>query len=128
MFKDKHEDKKEVMNTNGVNSILEGTQIIGDVICTANFRINGYLKGNLHVHGKLVVGVDGTVEGTIQAKDVTVEGTVKGKINASDMLSIKSTGKVHGEMFTQLFSVEPGAHLEGTLKTHTEEPKITTEN
>jgi hypothetical protein len=27
-----------------------------------------------------------------------------------------------------LFSVEPGAHLEGTLKTHTEEPKITTEN
>ncbi len=48
---------------------------------------------------------------TCQSSDI--EGTVKGKINCQDLLSLKATAKLDGDIITKKLAIEPGAEFTG---------------
>jgi len=99
-----------------INIISQGTRIAGDIMAEGDLRIDGFLKGNIRTKGKLVIGSTGAIEGDIDCNFVEISGKVKGKINASDMLSMKSSAMVSGEISTPKLSVEPGSIFSGTCK------------
>lgn len=96
-----------------INIIGIGTYITGDVNCSGDIRIDGGLTGNLIVKGKVVIGTSGIIKGEISCKNSEVEGKVEGKINVEELLSLKNTSSIIGDIKTQKLAIEPGANFTG---------------
>jgi cytoskeletal protein CcmA (bactofilin family) len=103
-------------DTKNINLISTGTRITGDIVSEGDLRIDGFLKGNIKSKGRLVVGESGAIEGEIDCGHVEIAGKVKGKINASEMLSLKATSMVAGEIVISKLAIEPGAIFSGTCR------------
>ena len=71
------------------------------------------MKGTIHVRGRLIVGASGLVEGDIHCQSSDIEGTVNGKIMCQDLLSLKATAKLTGDIRTKQLAIEPGAVFSG---------------
>jgi len=106
--------KNQEIESNSINIIGAGTQITGEISSNGDIRIDGKLKGNLITKGKLVVGPTGIIEGDVNCKNSDVSGKIDGKVIVSELLSLKSTAKIHGDLVTNKLSIEPGAILTGT--------------
>jgi cytoskeletal protein CcmA (bactofilin family) len=96
------------------NRIVEGTSIVGDIVSKADFRLDGELIGNFTSQGKLVVGQAGVVKGEIICNNADVEGIFHGKIKVLEVLNIKATAEIHGEVIVGQLSIEPGADFTAT--------------
>ena len=106
--------KSSVMEGASINLIGNGTSITGDITSNGDVRIDGNLKGNISITGKLVIGPSGTLEGNVQCQNADISGEVKGKLNVTELLSLKATAKMLGDIVTGKFSVEPNATFTGT--------------
>lgn len=96
-----------------INSIMEGTTLQGEVRTDGNLRIDGKVKGTIEAKGKVIIGQTGTVEGEVQCQTSEIEGTLEGKITCSDILSLKATAKLNGDILTKKLAIEPGAAFSG---------------
>ena len=96
-----------------INRVVEGTSIEGEIRCESNIRIDGTFKGNLTTKGRLVIGPAGKLEGTVHCQNAEVEGLIKGKINVQQLLSLKGTSRVEGDILTDKLAIEPGAVFTG---------------
>ena len=97
-----------------VNIVGAGTKIEGDITTNGDMRIDGSLIGSINVKGKLVVGPTGSVEGEIICQNADISGLVKGKIGVSELLSLKASSKLNGDIITNKIAVEPGATFSGS--------------
>jgi cytoskeletal protein CcmA (bactofilin family) len=97
-----------------LNRIVEGTVIQGEINADSNLRIDGTVKGEISTKGRLVVGVNGRIEGNIICQNADIEGEIIGTIKVEDLLSLKSTAKLNGEMTTKKLHIEPGADFTGS--------------
>ncbi|MGQ7945850.1 bactofilin family protein [Flavobacterium sp. WC2509] len=91
------------------NRIVEGTTIQGDIISSADFRLDGALIGNFTSNGKLVIGPAGSVKGDIICNMADIEGKFEGILKVKEILSIKESASIIGEVEIGKLSVEPGA-------------------
>lgn len=99
---------------NNLNIIGAGTLIKGNLESNGDIRIDGTLQGNLITKGKLVLGPTGKTEGEVQCKNCEVSGTVDGKIIVDELLSLKNSAKIYGDIITSKLAIEPGAVFTGT--------------
>lgn len=97
-----------------INLIAAGTKISGELISDGDIRIDGELTGNLESRGRLVIGASGKVEGDIKCKSCEIAGTQKGKLFIAELLTLKASSVVSGDMVTGRLSIEPGAFFMGT--------------
>lgn len=97
-----------------INLIAAGTKISGELISDGDIRIDGELTGNLESKGRLVIGASGKVEGDIKCKSCEIAGTQKGKLFIAELLTLKASSVVSGDMVTGRLSIEPGAFFMGT--------------
>jgi len=99
--------------SNNINLIGFGTEIHGDISCNGDLRIDGTLVGNITAKGKIVVGETGKIKGEISCKNTDISGFIDGKIMVAELLSLKSTAKVVGDMATSRLAIEPGSKFTG---------------
>jgi cytoskeletal protein CcmA (bactofilin family) len=92
---------------------MEGTSIEGEIKSDSNLRIDGRVKGTINVRGRLIIGQSGVVEGEVTCQSSDIEGTLLGKVNCQDILSLKATAKLHGDINTKKLAIEPGAIFTG---------------
>jgi len=98
---------------NTINLIGVGTEIKGDIESTGDIRFDGILKGNLKTKGKVVVGSTGIVKGEISCKNSDIEGKIEGKISVMELLSLKATSVLLGDIIAKRLAIEPGARFTG---------------
>jgi len=103
-------------DTSAINIIRQGTDIVGDITCKGDIRIDGKLKGTLNCDGKVVVGEGGIIEGTIACKNADISGSVKVSISVKELLTLKSTSNLVGDINTNKLQIEPGANFSGNCK------------
>jgi len=108
--------KNNEADASSINIIRNGTEINGDINCKGDIRIDGKLFGNLHSEGKVVVGENGFVEGSIKCANATVSGSLKVNIAVNELLSLKSTANLVGEITTNKLQIEAGANFSGNCK------------
>ena len=96
-----------------LNQIVEGTEITGNIVSDSNFRIDGKINGSVNIAGKLVLGVKGSIDGEVICENAEIEGSFNGELKVKSFLSLKSTAKITGDMFTNKLAVEPGAEFTG---------------
>ena len=105
---------------NVINQIGVGTEITGDVATNGDIRFDGILTGNLKTKGKVVVGETGAVKGEINCKNSVVEGKVEGKIIVGELLTLKATSTLTGDIITRRLAIEPGAKFSGNCSMSSE--------
>ena len=103
----------EPVSPGKINSIMEGTSIVGEIQSDSNIRIDGRVKGTVHARGRVIVGQTGVIEGEVVCQSSDIEGTVLGRINCQDLLSLKATAKLQGDINTKKLAIEPGAVFTG---------------
>jgi len=97
-----------------INIIGSGTKIVGDIISSGDLRIDGSHEGNMDIKGKLVVGASGSIKGIINCKNADISGKIDGKISVAELLNVKNSAKIDGEIYTDKLAIEPGAKFSGT--------------
>jgi cytoskeletal protein CcmA (bactofilin family) len=96
-----------------INLISNGTDITGDIKSNGDIRIDGSLKGNLNTKGKVVIGPTGRINGEIVCKNSEVSGIIEGKIMVGQLLNLKASSKILGDIVTAKLAIEPGARFTG---------------
>ena len=105
----KKDDNGTVINMIGV-----GTIITGDINSNGDLRIDGTLKGSVATEGKVVLGKNGVIEGDVVCNNADIAGEIKAKITVSQLLTLKLTAKLKGDIITNKLSIEPGAVFSGS--------------
>lgn len=105
------EEIRDVSNTIGKGSYLEGNfQSFG------NIRIEGNVKGNIKSKAKIALGSTSYVDGNILAQNAEIAGEVKGVIEVTEMLTLKASAVIHGDIVTNKILIEAGAVFNGSCK------------
>jgi cytoskeletal protein CcmA (bactofilin family) len=106
--------KNTTPESTSVNLLGAGTTIEGDIKSTGDIRIDGTLIGSINTKGKVVIGQTGSIDGEIICQNADVSGSIKGKITVHELLSLKSTSKLSGDIITNKLAIEPGANFSGS--------------
>ena len=123
MFKKKQNIMaKNIINESKPNTIVEGTIIKGEIIANGDFRIDGKLIGAINSKGKIVVGTSGSIEGEITCKNADFSGYIKAKVFVEQLLSLKASSKLNGDVVTDKLAIEPGATFTGTCNMDSNSP------
>tara|TARA_B100001142_G_scaffold43071_1_gene38963 strand:- start:15 stop:428 length:414 start_codon:yes stop_codon:yes gene_type:complete len=114
MFLNLDESTKKTEMKEMVNTIGAGTVVTGDIQSKGDIRIDGMLNGSVKTTGKVVLGKEGVVEGNVSCSNADISGELKAKITVSQLLSLKTTAKLKGDIVTNKLSIEPGATFTGS--------------
>jgi|SRR5690606_12963497 len=118
MFGNKSNETKEAnLRKNGgvsanvlsINSMVQGTKMEGTLHADSDIRIDGELKGSLVCKGKVIIGETGKIEGDIKCVNAVIEGSFDGILNVSELLHIKESASISGEINTDKLIVQSGA-------------------
>ena len=114
MFTNNNDTVRKTDPSSAINMIGAGTVITGDIKSKGDIRVDGSLNGSIDTEGKVVVGQGGIVERDVICKDADIAGVLKAKISVSQLLSLKSSAKLNGDIITNKLSIEPGASFTGS--------------
>lgn len=115
MFSEKKKVKSTTSSsTNQQNRIVQGTKIVGTVVSDGGLRVDGEIEGDVKTKGKVVVGSTGKIKGTLSCLKADIEGDFVGKMTVKEILSLRSTATISGEVFIGKLAVEPGATFNAT--------------
>ena len=92
-----------------------GTEYQGQLTFKGTVRIDGRFIGVICSEGKLILGKDANVEGTITVNELVVHGTLNGEIRVGKRTILHQTARVSGTLSTPLLAMEEGALLQGEL-------------
>ena len=104
------------------NIIGKDTSFVGDIKSEGDFRIDGKVKGTIKTKGRVVIGREGSVDGTIECTNADIEGKFSGNLSVDQLSSLKATANISGEVVLDKLSVEPGAtfnascNMKGSVK------------
>ncbi len=99
----------------GLNSLVQDTHIEGTIRTASDIRIEGTLIGNLDCQAKLIIGASGSVRGEVLCRTAMIEGTFEGKIHVTELLEVRETAKVNGEIAYGKLKIDAGATMTGQL-------------
>jgi len=99
-----------------INIIGNGTVLKGDIVSDGDFRIDGTLIGSITSKAKVIIGTTGTIEGEIKCANGDFSGKIKANVLVTEMLSLKATSSLTGNIQTSKLSIEPGAQFSGNCK------------
>jgi cytoskeletal protein CcmA (bactofilin family) len=94
---------------NTINSLGFGTRLEGTLSADNDIRIDGELVGLLNCKGKVIIGAKGFVDGELNCQNAVVEGKFKGKLKVHELLNVRDSAQVHGDVSTKQLLVQSGA-------------------
>ena len=78
--------------------------------------MDGVINGKVLSDGKIVVGEQAGLSGSLFCTNLDFWGKMEGDIYVKDTLCIKSTATVNGNIHVNKLQVEMGAQINGTCK------------
>ncbi len=110
-------NKSESLN-GGLNTIGVGTSVIGNINSNGDLRIDGEITGDLTSSSRIVIGSKANIKGNLKAANAIVEGKVTGNVEVKEVLSLKATALIEGDISMQKLVVENGAVFNGKSVMH----------
>lgn len=90
-----------------------GAFITGDLKLEGFTRVDGDIYGNLETTGKLIIGENARVRGSLTAKSVIVIGIVEGDIVAPESVHLFSSAVVLGDVISRKIKADEKVVIEG---------------
>jgi cytoskeletal protein CcmA (bactofilin family) len=109
---------------NKLETLIGGsTEFSGEINTVGTLRIDGKMTGNI-IAEWVVLGETAFVKGNIKSKGVVIGGRVEGNVDAEELVDIKYTGKLYGDIHTGKLSVAEGGLFEGRSQIRKDESKV----
>ena len=115
-YKNMQKTSEQGAGINDVTRISKGATINGDLISSSDIRVDGVINGKVLSDGKIVVGEQAGLSGSLFCTNLDFWGKMEGDIYVKDTLCIKSTATVNGNIHVNKLQVEMGAQINGTCK------------
>jgi cytoskeletal protein CcmA (bactofilin family) len=96
--------------------IGEDVEVVGSIKCASNIQIDGKLNGDLTCNGKAVIGKSATIKGNMNVDAITLLGQVNGNIAAKDILELKASARMNGDVRSKRLTVEDGVTFIGKVE------------
>jgi cytoskeletal protein CcmA (bactofilin family) len=113
--KEKHTEKP----SGSATLVSAGTIVNGDLVSDNDLRIDGTINGNVSSTAKIIVGPSGYVEGNIEGQQADITGKVSGNIVVKEILQLRGTCQVHGNITAEKLQIEPTAVFNGQCQMST---------
>lgn len=94
--------------------ISEGFEFNGDIKSNGSLTVDGSITGQVSVDN-LIVGVTGSVSGTVTAKSINVKGKLAGNVSCSDII-VGGRSIVDGNLTYSSITIQRGGVIKGDLK------------
>lgn len=101
------------VSVNDVSRISAQTIIKGEVSSENDIRVDGKVDGKIYSKGKIVVGQQGELQGSLICNTVDFWGKMTGDIYVKDLLTLKSSASIDGSINVSKLQVEMGAQING---------------
>ena len=102
--------KEETIN------IGKSVSIKGELTGNEDLSIEGRVEGKIELKDQnLVIGPHGEIKAEINAKNVTINGKVVGNVFARELVEIKATGSLVGNIRASRISMADGAYFKGSV-------------
>jgi len=94
------------------STIGPSVKIKGEIGGSENLFIEGEVEGLVTLPGQtLTIGPAGQLKCDVDAKQVIVHGKVVGSLRASDLIEVKKSATVDGQLATHRLIIEDGADV-----------------
>lgn len=108
------ENDEQGIDVKNVETVIgPSVKVDGNFSCAGDMIIEGSVTGTLKTTKNLSVGDQAKVRADVEGNNVIIAGEVRGNVRAHGRLDVKATGKVFGNVATQVLAVDPGAILHG---------------
>ncbi len=102
-------------NPNALNALVKGTTVEGTIRSESDLRIDGTVKGKISCSAKVIIGPTGFVDGEIKCQNAVVEGRFTGNIHVAELLNIRESAEVSGEIYSAKLNIVAGAVFNGNM-------------
>jgi cytoskeletal protein CcmA (bactofilin family) len=88
----------------------------GKVISTQDLMIDGRVEGTIELgnHG-LTIGPSAEIKADLVAETITISGAVTGNVTATNIVDLRATGSVDGDIVTPRLVMADGAVIRGKV-------------
>lgn len=103
--------KKSILPTtsHSLNTLVHGTTIEGTIKSESDIRIDGVIKGSLNCNAKVIIGPTGFIQGEVRCQNAVIEGKFDGTLQVTELLNVRETANVVGDVRTNKLIVQSGA-------------------
>ena len=92
-------------------------RVEGRIISAEDLTIDGNVEGSIELgNHSLTIGAGASVKADLTAKHITISGTVVGNVRATDMVDLRPTGSVEGNIVAPRFLMADGATAKGRVE------------
>ena len=103
----------QVDQADRLNKIVAGTEINGDLTSDSNIHLEGEVNGNVSCAGRVVIGSSGKINGNLVCVNAEIDGAMEGQLMVENLLVLRSTARIKGDIQTMKLHIEEGAFFEG---------------
>jgi cytoskeletal protein CcmA (bactofilin family) len=94
----------------------KGVEFKGTITYSGTVRIDGYLDGEIHTDGVVLIGEEAVIQAKITAGTVVCKGKVTGDIVAKDCIKLRAPAVINGSVKAPVLSMEDGVLFNGALE------------
>ncbi len=98
------------------NTLLKGSNLIGDIIVTCDLELSGEIEGNIRSEKDSNIIIKGTCKGSIETKEGSVD--IQGELRSGNITAghnVKITGKFNGGEITAQGIIQIDGEFKGRL-------------
>jgi cytoskeletal protein CcmA (bactofilin family) len=96
--------------------IGKGVEFKGTISYSGTVRIDGFLDGEIHTDGTLLVGEEAVITAKVSAGTIVCMGKITGDVTAKEKIKLMAPAVLNGGVKTPLLSIEDGVLFNGTLE------------
>ncbi len=99
--------------SSNMTNISNGTIVDGQIKIEGDIKIEGIVKGTITSKGRVQISSSGKVDGDIICQNADISGHVTGKLKIADVLILKGSAIIDGDINTGKIVIESGVRFNG---------------
>ncbi len=103
-------------DSGGRSVIGPSLEVSGDFTGSEDLYVEGKIRGKVELpQNAVTVGAKGRVTAEVHARVIHVEGEVEGNLRAEEMVTLRKSARVRGDLVSPRVVIEDGARFKGTV-------------
>lgn len=94
----------------------KGVEFKGTISYSGTVRIDGFLDGEIHTEGTLLVGEEAVITAKVSAGTIVCMGKITGDVSVKEKIKLLAPAVLNGGVKTPMISIEDGVLFNGTLE------------
>jgi len=91
----------------------EASEIEGKYTCAGTVMLDAKFSGEITSKDTLIIGDEGVVHANVRTGTLIVRGELVGNVTASELVELKGSARVTGDVEAPIIAIEKGAVLDG---------------